>query len=57
MRRFYVASVLHTVLGDMKILNLQLVCIYGRKRKTIAAPKGAFSRFASKRRFVASKFS
>ena len=57
MRRFYVASVLHTVLGDMKILNLQLVCIYGRKRKTIAVPKGAFSRIASKRRFVASKFS
>jgi hypothetical protein len=44
MRRFYVAAVLHTVLGDIKILNLQLVCIYGRKRKTIAALKGAFSR-------------
>ena len=44
MRRFYVAAVLHTVLGGIKILNLQLVCIHGRKRKTIAAPNGAFSR-------------
>jgi hypothetical protein len=56
MRRFYVAAVLHTVLGDIKIFNLQLVCIHGRKRKTTAVPKGAFSRFASKRRFAASKF-
>ena len=44
MRRFYVVAVLYAVLGDIKILNLQLVCIHGRKRKTIAVPKGAFSR-------------
>ena len=44
MRRFYVAAVLYAVLIDIKSLNLQLFCIHGRKRKTIAAPNGAFSR-------------
>lgn len=36
MPHIYVAAVLHAVLIDIKMLNLQLVYIHGRKCKTIA---------------------